>query len=100
MFLEAFDPIIVDGSTHAYKGTSPEIQSKMRRVFEVWRSRQVLRPQVLEELERSLDGMFHTSSHPPTIPHTNLIPDIDRTRSSKKPLGQLGGSLFSNSSTA
>lgn len=95
MFLEAFDPIIVDGSTHAYKGTSPEIQSKMRRVFEVWRSRQVLRPQVLEELERSLDG---TSHHLPMIPHTNPTPDIDRTRSSKKPLGQLGGSLFSNSS--
>ncbi|KAF9736890.1 hypothetical protein PMIN06_004359 [Paraphaeosphaeria minitans] len=78
-FLRAFDPIIVGGSTQAYKGSPPDIQSKMRRVFEVWKSRQVFRPQILEELERGLD-------------------DVDRTRSSKKPLGQLGGSLFSGSS--
>ncbi|OAG02728.1 DUF618-domain-containing protein [Paraphaeosphaeria sporulosa] len=78
-FLRAFDPIIVGGSTQAYKGSPPDIQSKMRRVFEVWKSRQVFRPQILEELERGLD-------------------DVDRTRSNKKPLGQLGGSLFSGSS--
>ncbi|KAF1973824.1 DUF618-domain-containing protein [Bimuria novae-zelandiae CBS 107.79] len=78
-FLRAFEPIIVGGSTQAYRGTPPDIQSKMRRVFEVWRSRQVLGPQILVDLERSLD-------------------EIDRSRSSKKPLGQLGGSLFSGSS--
>ncbi|KAJ4356787.1 uncharacterized protein N0V89_004823 [Didymosphaeria variabile] len=78
-FLRAFDPVVVGGSTQAYKGSPPDIQSKMRRVFEVWRSRQVFRPQIIEELERGLD-------------------DADRSRSSKKPLGQLGGSLFSGSS--
>lgn len=55
-FLKAFDPHIVEGSTLAYKGTSPDIQSKMRRVFEVWRSRQVLKGTIMDELERSLDG--------------------------------------------
>lgn len=68
----------------------------MRRVFEVWKSRQVFRPQILEELERGLDGTFSLFVHS----HASMLinPDVDRTRSSKKPLGQLGGSLFSGSS--
>jgi hypothetical protein len=61
-FLRAFDPIVVGGSTLAYKSSPSDIQSKMRRVFEVWKSRQVFRPQIIEELERGLDGTFEPSS--------------------------------------
>ncbi|KAJ4290287.1 hypothetical protein N0V90_010503 [Kalmusia sp. IMI 367209] len=78
-FLKAFDPIIAGGTTSAYKGSPPEIQSKIRRVVDVWKQRQIFRPQIQDEIERSLE-------------------DIDRSRSSRKPLGQLGGSLFSGSS--
>ncbi|KAF2251740.1 DUF618-domain-containing protein [Trematosphaeria pertusa] len=76
-FLKAYDPLIAEGTSAAYKGSNPDIQNKIRRVVEVWRQRQVFRLPIQEEVERSLD-------------------EIDRSRSNRKPA--LGGSLFSNSS--
>ncbi|PVH97506.1 hypothetical protein DM02DRAFT_644139 [Periconia macrospinosa] len=76
-FLKAFDPIIVEGSAAAYKGSGPDIQNKIRRVIEVWRQRSVFRLPVQDEIERALN-------------------DIDKSRSTRKPA--LGGSLFSGSS--
>ena len=55
-FLKAFDPIIVEGSAAAYKGSGPDIQNKIRRVIEVWRQRSVFRPPVQDEIERALGG--------------------------------------------
>ncbi|CAI6341029.1 unnamed protein product [Periconia digitata] len=76
-FIKAFDPVIVEGSSAAYKGSGPDIQNKIRRVIEVWRQRTVFKPQVQDEIERALN-------------------EIDRSRSTRKPA--LGGSLFSSSS--
>ncbi|KAF2114030.1 RNA polymerase II-binding domain-containing protein [Lophiotrema nucula] len=76
-FVRAYDPIIVDATTAAYKGSSSDVQNKIRRVVEVWRQRQVFRPQIQDQIEREIDA-------------------LDKTRSSRKPA--LGGSLFSSSS--
>lgn len=76
-FLKAYDPIVVEATESAYKGSSSDVQNKIRRVVEVWRQRQVFRPQIQDQIEAALNN-------------------IDTTRSSRKPA--LGGSLFSGSS--
>ncbi|KAF2727817.1 DUF618-domain-containing protein [Polyplosphaeria fusca] len=75
-FVQAYTPIIVDAVTSAYKGAPADIQNKMRRVVEVWRSRQVFKAPIQEDMEHKID-------------------ELDRTRSSRKPA--LGGSLLGSS---
>ncbi|KAH7115844.1 RNA polymerase II-binding domain-containing protein [Dendryphion nanum] len=75
-FLQAWDPIIVEATTAAYRGSSSDVQGKIRRVVEVWRQRQVFRSSVQDQIEASLN-------------------EADRTRSTKK--AALGGSLFGGS---
>jgi len=76
-FVKAYDPIIVEATTAAYKGSSQDVQNKIRRVVEVWRQRHVFRTEIQQQIEASLD-------------------EIDRSRAGRKPA--LGGSLFSASS--
>lgn len=40
-----------------YRGTSPDVQNKLRRVATVWRDRVVFEPAVLAEIERRLEGL-------------------------------------------
>jgi len=75
-FLRAYEPILAEGTTAAYKGSPHEIQNKIRRVVEVWRQRAIFNPAVQQAVERSID-------------------EVDRTKSTRKPA--LGGSLFSSS---
>ncbi|KAK4697715.1 hypothetical protein P7C71_g411, partial [Lecanoromycetidae sp. Uapishka_2] len=77
-FINAFSPIIAEATAVAYKGATEDVKSKLRRVVEVWRQRQIFDNTILVAIEARID-------------------DIDKSRASnKKPL--LGGSLFSNSS--
>ncbi|EHA20851.1 hypothetical protein CBS63078_8204 [Aspergillus niger] len=77
-FLIAFSPIIAEATAIAYKGSSNDIQQKLRRVVEVWRQRSIFELPIQEAVEARVD-------------------EIDKSRSTgKKPL--LGGSLFSSSS--
>lgn len=76
-FLRAYEPILAEATTIAYRGSPHEIQNKIRRVVEVWRQRQIFNQAVQQNVERSLD-------------------EIDRSKSTRKPA--LGGSLFSSSS--
>ncbi|KAL2856062.1 RNA polymerase II-binding domain-containing protein [Aspergillus pseudoustus] len=77
-FLIAFSPIIAEAVAAAYKGSSNDIQQKLRRVVEVWRQRSIFELPIQEAVEARVD-------------------EIDKSRSTgKKPL--LGGSLFSSSS--
>ncbi|KAI9837781.1 MAG: hypothetical protein M1819_006715 [Sarea resinae] len=77
-FLIAFSPIIAEATATAYKGSTNEVQQKLRRVVEVWRQRQIFELPIQEAIEARIDG-------------------LDKNRSAgKKPL--LGGSLFANSS--
>jgi regulator of Ty1 transposition protein 103 len=76
-FLRAYEPILAEATTVAYKGSPHEIQNKIRRVVEVWRQRQIFNPAVQQTVERSID-------------------EVDKSKSTRKPA--LGGSLFSSSS--
>ncbi|KZM22392.1 uncharacterized protein EKO05_0000064 [Ascochyta rabiei] len=76
-FLRAYEPIITEAATVAYKGSPHDIQNKIRRVVEVWRQRQIFNQAVQQSIEKSMN-------------------DLDSSRSvGRKPA--LGGSLFSSS---
>ncbi|KAL1609503.1 hypothetical protein SLS59_001008 [Nothophoma quercina] len=77
-FLKAYEPIIAEAATVAYKGSPHDIQNKIRRVVEVWRQRQIFSQPTQQNVEKTMN-------------------DIDSSRSvGRKPA--LGGSLFSSSS--
>ncbi|KAJ5105253.1 hypothetical protein NUU61_002600 [Penicillium alfredii] len=78
-FLIAFSPIVVDATAAAYKGSSNDVQQKIRRVVEVWRQRNVFEAPILEAVEARVN-------------------EIDKTRSTTKKQ-PLGGSFFRDSST-
>lgn len=77
-FLLAFEPLIGDATALAYKNASVEIQSKIKRVIEVWRQRGIFDAKIQDALEKRLD-------------------DIDKTRGAQRGGGgggKLGGTLF------
>ncbi|KAI9679581.1 MAG: Regulation of nuclear pre-mRNA domain containing protein 1B [Trizodia sp. TS-e1964] len=76
-FIVAFSPVIVEAITIAYKGSTADVQLKLRRVVEVWRQRQVFDPTLQDVIEAK-------------------IAELEKSRSSGKKT--LGGSLFPNSS--
>ncbi|KAH6644097.1 RNA polymerase II-binding domain-containing protein [Boeremia exigua] len=77
-FLRAYEPIIAEATTVAYKGSPHEIQNKIRRVVEVWRQRQIFNQAAQQSIEKAMN-------------------DVDSSKSlGRKPA--LGGSLFSSSS--
>ncbi|KAK8205031.1 RNA polymerase II-binding domain-containing protein [Phyllosticta capitalensis] len=78
-FVQAFSPIMAEGTAAAYKGAPYDIQQRIRRVIEVWRQRQIFDTAVQDQVEKSLD-------------------DLDKSRGPGKKAG-LGGSLFGGSST-
>lgn len=59
-FLQAFSPVIADATALAYKGASSDIQSKLRRVIDVWRDRHVFDRDVQEAMEARLNGKYHS----------------------------------------
>ncbi|CEJ54575.1 Putative DUF618 domain protein [Penicillium brasilianum] len=77
-FLIAFSPIVAEATAAAYKGSSNDIQQKIRRVVDVWRQRHVFEVPILDAVEARVN-------------------DIDKNRltTKKQPLG---GSFFKDSS--
>lgn len=55
-FLIAFSPIIAEASAIAYKGATNELQSKLKRVIEVWKQRVIFEPPVQDAIEARIDG--------------------------------------------
>ncbi|TKX27173.1 RNA polymerase II-binding domain-containing protein 1 [Elsinoe australis] len=78
-FLVAFMPIISEATAAAYKGAPREVQIKIRRVVEVWRSRQILSSGVQDATEARID-------------------ELDKNKSTGSTGARLGGSLFGSSS--
>ncbi|KAF7511179.1 hypothetical protein GJ744_005076 [Endocarpon pusillum] len=77
-FPNAFSPIMAEAVQTAYRSSTTEIQQKIRRLIEVWRSRNVFEVPIQDAIEARLD-------------------EIDKTRpAGKKSL--MGGSLFGSSS--
>lgn len=53
----AFAPIIPEAAAVAYKGATPDVQNKVRRVVEVWRDRSVFEGPIQTAIESRIDGM-------------------------------------------
>lgn len=75
-FLKAYEPILAEATSIAYKGSPHDIQNKIRRVVEVWRQRQIFNLSIQQDIEKRMN-------------------EVDSSRSARKPA--LGGSLFSGS---
>ena len=69
------DKIVVEATATAYKGSTNDIQQKIRRVVEVWRQRNVFEGPILEAVETRVNGrLFPSYVH--SQAHT--LPDRDR----------------------
>lgn len=79
-FLIAFSPVIAEATAIAYKGSSADIQEKIRRVVEVWRARQIFDEAIQSSVERRVDEI-----------------DKQKTAGAKRPMG---GSIFSSSTSS
>ncbi|KAK4162713.1 RNA polymerase II-binding domain-containing protein [Cladorrhinum sp. PSN259] len=47
-FMNAFAPFIADAISVAYKGASPNVQDKLRRVVDVWKERNIFDKEILQ----------------------------------------------------
>jgi hypothetical protein len=61
-FLLAFSPVIAEATATAYKGATNEVQQKLKRVVEVWRSRQIFEVPIQDAIEARIGGMSNLSS--------------------------------------
>ena len=57
-FPKAFAGIIAEAMEIAYRGTTTDVQNKLRRVTNVWRERVVFEMPVLDKIEQKLEGNF------------------------------------------
>lgn len=80
----AFEPLIADGSSAAYKNASQEIQGKLRRVIEVWRQRGIFDKLILDAIDNRLEEVDKARGGGGTNGNTSK--------------GRLGGSLFGGGS--
>ena len=55
-FPKAFGGVIAEAMATAYRGSTADIQNKLRRVVDVWRTRNVFEPPILAEIDARLDG--------------------------------------------
>ncbi|KAJ9655697.1 hypothetical protein H2198_005494 [Neophaeococcomyces mojaviensis] len=78
-FPNAFSPIIAEAVQQAYRSFGSDLQNKIKRVLDVWKSRNVFEDSILQAVQARID-------------------DVDKNKSSgKKTL--MGNSLFASSST-
>ncbi|KAF8533316.1 RNA polymerase II-binding domain-containing protein [Trichophaea hybrida] len=56
-FGNAFAVFIVEGSESAYRGCPPDIQNRIRRVVQVWRERNIFKPDTQAEIEQKFDDI-------------------------------------------
>ena len=56
-FPRTFAGVIAEAMEIAYRGSTNDVQAKIRRVFNVWRERSVFEPVILGEIDRRLDGI-------------------------------------------
>ncbi|KAF3760188.1 DUF618-domain-containing protein [Cryphonectria parasitica EP155] len=53
----AFSPIVAEAVAVAYKGATPDVQNKVRRVVEVWRDRSVFESAIQGAIEARIDDL-------------------------------------------
>ena len=59
-FPNAFSPLMAEATQTAYRSSTPDIQSKIRRVVEVWRQRSVFEAPIQTAIETRLDEVDKT----------------------------------------
>jgi regulator of Ty1 transposition protein 103 len=79
-FPDAFSPLMAEAVQTAYRSSPPEIQQKIRRVVEVWRTRSVFEVPIQEAIEARID-------------------DVDRSKGAAGKKTLMGKSLAGGSST-
>ncbi|KAI1607891.1 RNA polymerase II-binding domain-containing protein [Exophiala viscosa] len=79
-FPDAFAPLLPEAIQTAYRSSPPEIQSKIRRVVEVWRTRNVFEAPILQAIEARVD-------------------EIDKSKGSGGKKTLMGNSLFNSTSS-
>lgn len=55
-FVLAFSPVIAEATATAYKGAPSELQSKIRRVVDVWRERAIFEIPIQAAVEARING--------------------------------------------
>ncbi|KIX06003.1 uncharacterized protein Z518_03977 [Rhinocladiella mackenziei CBS 650.93] len=80
-FPDAFSPLMPEAIQTAYRSSPAEIQTKIRRVIEVWRTRNVFETPIQEAIESRVD-------------------EIDKSKGSSGKKTLMGNSLFNSSSAA
>lgn len=59
-FLVAFSPVIAEATATAYKGAPSDIQTRIRRVVDVWKERHVFEEPIQTAIETRLEGKPYT----------------------------------------
>ncbi|KIW24469.1 uncharacterized protein PV07_10180 [Cladophialophora immunda] len=80
-FPDAFSPLMAEAIQTAYRSSPPEIQSKIRRVVEVWRTRNVFEVPILDAIDARVD-------------------EIDKSKGSGGKKTLMGNSLFGSTSSS
>jgi hypothetical protein len=75
-FPKAFGGIIAEAMAIAYRGSTVDIQNKLRRVVDVWRTRNVFEPHILADVDKRLDGNFPFYIYLGENYQTDVIPEI------------------------
>ncbi|KAL1900277.1 hypothetical protein Sste5346_002588 [Sporothrix stenoceras] len=78
-FVLAFAPVIAEAIAAAYKGAPSEVQTKLRRVVEVWRERNIFEQPIQAAVE-------------------SRIEELDKAKGASRTA--IGGSIFGNSSSS
>lgn len=94
-FINAFSPVVAEATAATYKGATSDIQSKLRRVVEVWRDRTIFDPAIQGAIESRLDGMYRCR----VLAHNRELTfslELDKSRGTSKP--GFGSSPFGGSS--
>lgn len=55
-FTIAFSPVIAEAVAIGYKGAATEIQTKLRRVVDVWKDRKIFEGPIQEAIDLRLQG--------------------------------------------
>ncbi|EXJ89509.1 hypothetical protein A1O3_02576 [Capronia epimyces CBS 606.96] len=79
-FPDAFSPLMAEAIQTAYRSSPPDVQGKIRRVVEVWRTRNVFEIPILDAIEARID-------------------EIDKSKGSSGKKTLMGNSLFNSSSS-
>lgn len=79
-FPNSFSPIIAEAVQQAYRSSTPDIQGKIRRVVDVWKSRGVFEESILQAIQARID-------------------DVDKSKATSGKKTLMGNSLFSSTSS-